>query len=118
MYPYRAGQNDLASIIPPWAHEGGAEALVSRLRDVSLRPRLEREILGEAPLGDWYNHYTATGSWEGMLLVRLTNPRYQQFAGRRMSDVIATLGEAADRRPLRAARRERRIGVHGLLPSQ
>ncbi len=93
VYPYRAGQNDLASIIPPWAHEGGAEALVSRLRDVSLRPRLEREILGEAPLGDWYNHYTATGSWEGMLLVRLTNPRYQQFAGRRMSDVIATLGK-------------------------
>jgi len=21
VYPYRAGQNDLASIIPPWAHE-------------------------------------------------------------------------------------------------
>ena len=41
VYPYRAGQNDLASIIPPWAHEGGAEALVSRLRDPALRPRLE-----------------------------------------------------------------------------
>src|SRR4029450_4771015 len=23
VYPYRAGQNDLASIVPPWAHEGG-----------------------------------------------------------------------------------------------
>jgi N-acyl-D-aspartate/D-glutamate deacylase len=48
VYPYRAGQNDLASIVPPWAHEGGATALVARLGDASLRPRLEAEILGKA----------------------------------------------------------------------
>ena len=41
VYPYRAGQNDLASIIPPWAHEGGAQALIQRLKDPALRPRLE-----------------------------------------------------------------------------
>ena len=49
VYPYRAGQNDLASIVPPWAHEGGAAAMVQRLQDRALRPRLEREILGKAP---------------------------------------------------------------------
>lgn len=92
VYPYRAGQNDLASIIPPWAHEGGASALVGRLGDRSLRPRLEAEILGKTPLGDWYNHYTATGGWDGMLLVSLTNPRYRQFAGKRMHEVIAAIG--------------------------
>lgn len=93
VYPYRAGQNNLASIVPPWAHEGGAAALVARLKDPSLRPRLEAEILGTAPLGDWYNHYTATGGWDGMLLVTLTNPRYRQFAGKRMNDVIASIGK-------------------------
>jgi len=93
VYPYRAGQNDLASIIPPWAHEGGATALVRRLGDPSLRPRLEAEILGNTPLGDWYNHYTATGDWEGMLLVTLANPRYRQFGGKRMSEVIASIGK-------------------------
>jgi N-acyl-D-amino-acid deacylase len=93
VYPYRAGQNDLASIIPPWAHEGGAAALVGRLRDRSLRPRLEAEILGTVPLGDWYNHYTATGDWDGMLLVTLANPQYRQFAGKRMSEVIASVGK-------------------------
>jgi N-acyl-D-aspartate/D-glutamate deacylase len=92
VYPYRAGQNDLSSIIPPWAHEGGASALVERLRDASLRPRLEAEILGKVPLGDWYNHYTATGGWDGMLLVTLTSPRYRQFAGKRMHEVIASIG--------------------------
>jgi N-acyl-D-aspartate/D-glutamate deacylase len=93
VYPYRAGQNNLASIIPPWAHEGGAAKLVERLEDPSLRPRLDAEILGKVPLGDWYNHYTATGGWDGMLLVTLSNPRYRQFAGKRMSDVIASIGK-------------------------
>lgn len=90
VYPYRAGQNDLATIIPPWAHEGGSQALVERLRDAALHGRLEKEILGGLP--GWYNHYTATGSWEGMLLVSLTNPEYKRFEGKRMSEVIATLG--------------------------
>lgn len=92
VYPYRAGQNNLASIIPPWAHEGGPQALIARLKDPGLRPRLEREILQGIPGSNWYNHYTATGSWEGMLLVSLSNPAYKKFEGRRMSEVIAALG--------------------------
>lgn len=93
VYPYRAGQNNLASIIPPWAHEGGSAALIARLKDPSLRPRLEAEILGNVPMGDWYNHYTATGDWEGMLLVTLANPQYTRFVGKRMSEVIAAIGK-------------------------
>jgi N-acyl-D-aspartate/D-glutamate deacylase len=93
VYPYRAGQNNLASIIPPWAHEGGTAALVARLKDPSLRPRLEAEILGKVSLGDWYNHFTATGDWDGMLLVTLDNLRYRQFAGKRMSEVITAIGK-------------------------
>ncbi|WP_239491282.1 amidohydrolase family protein [Luteitalea sp. TBR-22] len=93
VYPYRAGQNNLASIVPPWAHEGGTAALIARLKNPALRPRLEAEILGTAPTGDWYNHYTATGDWDGMLLVTLSNPRYQRFAGMRMNEVITALGK-------------------------
>lgn len=92
IYPYRAGQNNLSSIIPPWAHEGGAEAMLARLKDPALKGRLEREILQGIPGSNWYNHYTATGSWEGMLLVSLKNPAYQKFQGKRMSEVIAALG--------------------------
>jgi N-acyl-D-aspartate/D-glutamate deacylase len=92
LYPYRAGQNNLSSIIPPWAHEGGAEAMLARLADPKLKPRLESEILHGIPGSQWYNHYTATGSWEGMLIVSLKNPAYQKFQGKRMSEVIAALG--------------------------
>lgn len=92
VYPYRAGQNDLASIIPPWAHEGGPQMLLERLRDPALRPRLRREILHGIPGSRWYNHYTATGSWEGMLLVSFSNPAYKRWQGRRMSELIRELG--------------------------
>jgi N-acyl-D-amino-acid deacylase len=93
VYPYRAGQNNLSSIIPPWAHEGGARAMIQRLNDPALRSRLESEILNGIPGSDWYNHYTATGGWEGMLLVTFSNPKYKQFEGKRMSEVIKAAGK-------------------------
>ena len=93
VYPYRAGQNNLASIIPPWAHEGGAQALIQRLKDPALRPRLEQEINHGIPGTNWYNHYTATGGWDGMLLVSLSNPQYKRFEGKRMSEVIQIMGK-------------------------
>jgi N-acyl-D-amino-acid deacylase len=92
VYPYRAGQNNLSSIIPPWAHEGGAPALIQRLKDPALRARLENEINHGIPGTNWYDHYTATGGWDGMLLVSFSNPQYKRFEGKRMSQVIQTLG--------------------------
>jgi Amidohydrolase family/Leucine Rich repeat len=92
VYPYRAGQNNLATIIPPWAHDGGAAAMLQRLKDPALHDRLVNEIEHGIPGSNWYDHYTATGSWEGMLLVSLSNPTYKKFEGRRMNEVIAALG--------------------------
>jgi N-acyl-D-aspartate/D-glutamate deacylase len=92
VYPYRAGQNNLSAIIPPWAQEGGTAAMIKRLHDPALRSRLEDEILHGIPHSDWYNHYTATGGWEGMLLVSFSNPRYKRFEGKRMNEVIQSIG--------------------------
>jgi N-acyl-D-aspartate/D-glutamate deacylase len=94
VYPYRAGQNNLSSIIPPWAHEGGTAAMLKRLKDPALRPRIQQEVEHGIPGSNWYNHYTATGSWEGMLLVSLSNPAYKKFQGKRMNEVIQALGGA------------------------
>jgi N-acyl-D-amino-acid deacylase len=95
VYPYRAGQNDLATIIPPWAHEGGAQALIQRLKEPALRPRIENEILHGIPGSNWYDHYTATGGWDGMLLVSFSNPQYKKYEGMRMNQVIAAMGKPA-----------------------
>lgn len=67
VYPYTRGNNNLVSIIPPWAHEGGRQKLVERLKDRSLRPRLKRDI--RSGISGWYNHFTAVGGdWSRMLI--------------------------------------------------
>ncbi|MDA0591289.1 MAG: D-aminoacylase [Planctomycetota bacterium] len=67
VYPYTRGNNNLDSIIPPWAHEGGREKFLARLKDRSLRARLKRDIRSGIP--GWYNHFTAVGGdWSRMLI--------------------------------------------------
>jgi N-acyl-D-amino-acid deacylase len=91
VYPYTAGQNNLSSIIPPWAHDGGREKLLERLRDPAARWRMRTEILNGLP--NWYNHYLATGDgWGGMLLVSFRTDRNRPFEGKRMSELIAARG--------------------------
>jgi N-acyl-D-aspartate/D-glutamate deacylase len=91
VYPYTAGQNNLSAIIPPWAHDGGRQKMLERLRDPAQRARMKKEILAGLP--GWYNHYLATGDgWGGMLLVSLSHERNKPFQGRRMSDLIAARG--------------------------
>lgn len=91
VYPYTAGQNNLSSIIPPWAHDGGREKLLQRLREPNARRRMRQEILGGLP--NWYNHYLATGDgWGGMLLVSLRHDRNKAFQGKRMSELIEARG--------------------------
>lgn len=83
VYPYTRGNNNLASIIPPWAHEGGTARLLERLRDPEQRVRIKREIREGLP--GWYNHYTAVGGdWSRMLISKETT-----FKGLTMDRVLA-----------------------------
>ena len=67
VYPYTRGNNNLASIIPPWAHEGGRARMMERLRDRTQRDKMKRDIRNGIP--GWYNHYTAVGGdWSRMLV--------------------------------------------------
>jgi N-acyl-D-aspartate/D-glutamate deacylase len=71
VYPYTRGNNDLASIIPPWAHEGGTQQLLARLKNADDRARMKREIRDGLP--GWYNHFTAVGGDWGRMLVSADN---------------------------------------------
>ena len=82
VYPYTRGNNNLVSIIPPWAHEGGRQKLLERLRDQDTRSRLKRDI--ENGVTGWYNHYTAVGrDWSRMLVSANTS-----FRGLTMDQVM------------------------------
>src|SRR5262249_2847713 len=83
VYPYTRGHNNLASIIPPWAHEGGTAKMLERLKDLKQRERLKKEI--KEGITGWYNHYTAIGGeWAR---IQLSGPG--KYSGLTMDRVIA-----------------------------
>jgi N-acyl-D-amino-acid deacylase len=43
-YPYLSGSSWLRQTIPAWAHEGGQDAIVARLRDPAERKRIRNEM--------------------------------------------------------------------------
>ena len=88
VYPYTRGNNDLVSIIPPWAHEGGKEKLIARLNDRSVRDRLKHDIRSGLP--GWYNHFTAVGGdWSRMLISGRLSTGNQRFEGQTMDQIVA-----------------------------
>ena len=87
VYPYTRGNNDLVSIIPPWAHEGGRSNLLARLGDPRQRERLKQDIRIGVP--GWYNHYTAVGGDWRRMLISADNP----YQGLTMDRVIAMKSE-------------------------
>ena len=90
IYPYTAGQNNLSAIIPPWAQEGGRDAMFKVIRDPAQREHLVHDI--ENGLGDWYDHYVAVGKdWSRMQPVSFSNPAYKKYDGKRMNEIIADM---------------------------
>ncbi|QDV35273.1 N-acyl-D-amino-acid deacylase family protein [Tautonia plasticadhaerens] len=96
VYPYTRGNNDLVSIIPPWAHEGGTEALLARLADPEARARMKRDIRSGLP--GWYNHFLAVGGdWSRMLISARLTPEHAGLEGKTMDVILPAL--AGDRQP-------------------
>ncbi len=93
VYPYTRGNNNLASIIPPWAHEGGTARLLARLKDPRARARLKKEIKEGLP--GWYNHYTAVGGDWGKMLVS-GKGRYEGLTMDRVIDLRTRAKAAQD----------------------
>jgi N-acyl-D-aspartate/D-glutamate deacylase len=96
VYPYTRGNNNLASIIPPWAHEGGVGKMLERLKNPKDRERLKKDI--QQGIEGWYNHYTAVGGdWSRMLV-----SGRGQYEGLTMDRIIAvkSKGKTPPRDPL------------------
>jgi N-acyl-D-amino-acid deacylase len=93
VYPYTRGNNNLATIIPPWAHEGGTGKMLERLKDPKQRERIKRDIT--KGVDGWYNHYTAVGGdWSRMLVSGRGD-----YEGLTMDRVIAAKSKGKNPKP-------------------
>jgi N-acyl-D-amino-acid deacylase len=59
-YPYGAGSTLLASLLPAWAQEGGAEATLARAADPAARARIARDV--ETGIPGWENQLGELGA--------------------------------------------------------
>jgi dihydroorotase/N-acyl-D-amino-acid deacylase len=74
VYPYTAGSTALQALLPPWALEGGVDAMLARLADGGTRQRIRHDL--QASEG-WQNLVLATG-WDGIRIAASSlHPDYE-----------------------------------------
>ncbi|MGH7699591.1 MAG: N-acyl-D-amino-acid deacylase family protein [Gemmatimonadales bacterium] len=86
-YPYIASATSLDAVIPPWAHDGGTDSLLARLRDPRARARIRADLLRrDTP---WENMYLGPGGAGGILIASVFEDSLRALQGRRVSEIAA-----------------------------
>ena len=91
MYNYPAGGTGLDACLPPWALDGGWEALYERLKDPAIREKLAAAMT--TPSDEWENFYLAAGSPNRILLVGFKSEALKPLTGRSLADVAKERGK-------------------------
>lgn len=96
MYPYTAGGTALSASIPPEFHEGGPDALATRLGEPGERARMAAAV--SVPGRGFENLFLAAGGGEGILLLSADGSgtaylgrSLKEVAGERGTEEIETL---------------------------
>jgi dihydroorotase/N-acyl-D-amino-acid deacylase len=84
-YAYPAWFNSLSAMVPPWAHDGGSEKLLQRLRDPAARRRIRRDM--ETP-DSWENNaWQEISGPEAILIGAVQNPALLPLQGKTLAEV-------------------------------
>jgi N-acyl-D-amino-acid deacylase len=94
MYTYTSGGTGLDAAMPPWAEDGGMDALYERLSDPVQRAKIAKEI--RTPTEKWENLYLATGSPERVLLVEFKSEALKPLTGKTLAEVAKMRGKSPE----------------------
>src|SRR5258708_985737 len=86
-YAYPAWFNSFSAFIPPWAHAGGDEKLIERLKDPPMRARIKSEML--APGDAWDNEWQEIPGPEAVTICVVQNPELKSLQGKTLAEVAA-----------------------------
>jgi dihydroorotase/N-acyl-D-amino-acid deacylase len=84
-YAYPASFNTFSAVIPPWAHDGGDQKLIERLKDPALRERIRKELL--TPSTAWNNEWLQVEGPQSFILSAVQNPKLMPFQGKTIADI-------------------------------
>jgi N-acyl-D-amino-acid deacylase len=95
-YPYVAGSTMLGVILPPWAHDGGTDQLMERLKSADQRRRMIADI--EQGIPGWDNFVGFAGV-EQIFVTSVKTAANQELVGKSLQEI----GEIRGKSPLEAA---------------
>ncbi len=84
-YAYPAWFNDFSAFVPPWAHDGGDDKLIERLKDPATRARIRKDML--TPSSQWDNEWLEIPGPEAILISVVQNPKLLPLQGKTLADV-------------------------------
>jgi dihydroorotase/N-acyl-D-amino-acid deacylase len=86
-YAYPAWFNAFSAFVPPWAHAGGDEKLIERLKDPRMRARIKADML--APGDAWDNEWQEIPGPEAITICVVQNPELKSLQGKTLAEVAA-----------------------------
>ena len=92
-YAYTAWYNSFSAFVPPWAHDGGTQKLLERLRDPAVRTRIRKEM--ETPSTAWDNEWQEIAGPEAVLLCSVQNPALRPLVGKTLAEIAKQRGKDA-----------------------
>lgn len=90
-YPYVAAATNLAACMPPWAHEGGNEKMIERLKDSKTRERIRKELPVRSDR--WESEWYEVNGAHGILIASVLNPKLKQYEGKRLDEIAQWRGD-------------------------
>jgi N-acyl-D-amino-acid deacylase len=90
-YAYTAWFNDMSAFVPPWAHDGGNEKMVARLKDPAMRARIVKDI--KTPSDTWDNEWDEISGPESILIGVVKNPALRSLQGQTLAAIAKSRGK-------------------------
>ncbi|HQR39224.1 MAG TPA: D-aminoacylase [Blastocatellia bacterium] len=86
-YAYTAWNNSFSAFIPPWAHDGGTDKLLERLKDPATRERIRTEM--NTPSKEWDNEWHEIPGPEAIMIGVVQNPELKPLQGKTVAEIAA-----------------------------
>lgn len=88
-YPYAAGSTMLGVVLPPWAHAGGTDSLMERLRNSKERAKMKSDI--ETGIPGWDNFIEFAG-FDQIFITSVGSKKNQNTVGKSLLELAEMRG--------------------------
>lgn len=73
-YPYAAGSTMLSALLPPWFHDGGSDAVLTRLRSDEALARAQHDLDGQ---GAVFENLAGAAGWDNIVISSTGSHRHE-----------------------------------------